>query len=98
MFDTHASSWPMEKWTDDQWMRFHPICDALEAHGYWISTTPLEGQFDLWLADKKKALGIVLDAAAEQRAVWGYRGLSKNVLEGIHRLYPEPVWGVEVRP
>lgn len=96
MLDINA--YPMEKWTEDQWMQFHPICDGLEAHGYWVSTTPLEGQFDEWISHIKKALKIVEAAAAEKRAVWGYRGLSKSLKADLHRTLPEPMWGVEVHP
>lgn len=90
--------YPMESWTDEQWRRFHPVCDALEKYGYWVASEPLEGQFDQWLDGLKKSLKAIELRAEVIRRDFGYRGYSKSVLSTLHTFFPEPSWSVEVHP
>jgi len=90
--------YPIDRWTSEEFRRFNPICDALEAHGYWVASTPLEGQFDQWLEGVKRSLKAVELRAEMIRNAYGYRGLSKNLLRALHQDFPEPSWSVEVHP
>lgn len=93
-----GSAYPISSWTDDQFKRFEPISDALEAHGYRITSEPLEGMFDQWLDGLKRSLKAIILRAEFLRSTYGFRGLSKNFLDALHSDFPEPSWSVGVSP
>lgn len=69
---------------DEQFLRFERYSGLLNAHGYWISAEPIEGMEEVFLADLKQACAKVEETAAWLRKRWGYRGLSKRLLEELH--------------
>lgn len=81
--------------TEDQEWVFFGLNDAFRRYGYFIEAEPIEGMEDLFLADLKEAFGKVEQRAADLRRLYGYRGISRNLLEHLHTDFPCPSWNVD---
>ncbi|TJU85601.1 MAG: hypothetical protein E5Y10_24590 [Mesorhizobium sp.] len=65
-------------------------------HGYFVVADAIPGEECLWadtLAEAAKKVERVLSANAKRH---GFRGLSRNAIDALHRDLPSPTWGVEL--
>jgi hypothetical protein len=68
---------------------------ALRSYGYVVTTEPLEGSENEYVAHLRSALNRVVVDADFARRRHGFRGKSKALLEYLHQVTPSPAWGVE---
>lgn len=95
MTETEADSYM--GFTPDQEARFWRYNDAIAAHGYAITATPIEGLQELFLKDVSEALQKITDTAAYLSKVHRYRGISRSLKNHLHQALPEPSFNVQVK-
>lgn len=81
---------------DEQFRRFDQLSAALEAHGYAVNASPIPGMETLFLDDLAAALAKVEETAAFLRKRYGYRGLSRCLVDGLTASLPHPSLNVDV--
>ncbi|WP_188645873.1 hypothetical protein [Tsuneonella deserti] len=69
--------------------------EAFRHYGYFVAATPIEGMEDVFLDDLRAALRKVEETAAHFRKGYGYRGVSRRLLEELHNSLPAPSANVE---
>lgn len=76
--------------TEDQEWTFFGLNDALRRFGYFIDAEPIEGLETVFLDDLRAALDKVENTASFLRKSYGFRGLSKRLMEELHIMLPCP--------
>lgn len=74
---------------------FEQLHEALRHYGYFVAAEPLEGSEEQFLEDLRGALRKVEETATFLRKRYGYRGVSKRLLEELHNSLPAPSFNVE---
>ena len=68
---------PLYGMSDEQERRFFHLADRLRSLGYWVSSEPLEGNIDGWLAGIAKCAERIEERLASTNRAYRCRGLSK---------------------
>lgn len=71
------TSAPLYGMTDAQERRFFALSDHLRALGYWVSSEPLEGMVEDWLAGIEKSLARLNERLTGINKAYRTRGRSK---------------------
>lgn len=83
--------------TEAQENRFFMYEAAFHRYDYFIPAEPIEGMEEIFLSNLKEAFAKVEEIAAKCRKIYGYRGMSKNLLNELHVWLPSPSFNVESR-
>lgn len=68
---------PMYGMSDEQEIRFFCLADQLRGLGYWISSEPLEGKIEGWLAGIERNLARIHERQKSINRAFRTRGRSK---------------------
>lgn len=79
----------------NQQRAFNQFEAALDRYGYFVAAEPIDGMEEVFLNDLRFAFAKVEETASSLRKNWGYRGISKRLLEDLHNTLPAPSFNVE---
>jgi hypothetical protein len=71
---------PMYGMTDEQEGRFFQYCDRLACLGFWVSSEPIPGETELWLACISESLERLEQRLIKLNREYRARGKSKRAL------------------
>lgn len=80
--------------TEDIIERIYDMHAFFTRRGYQVIGQPIPGEEHLWLKTLQEGFALVEKNTAFYQKRYRYRGLSKNLLDALHRSLPEPCFGV----
>lgn len=88
---------PLYGMTDAQERRFFSLSDRLRALGYWVSSEPLEGMAEEWLAGIERNLARINERLADIQKAYRARGLSRRARFHLTSAdYFDPGFGIKL--